>query len=280
MSRKPTNRGARNAAFIYSLLTPSLRTGLLNRLNPRETALLNHGLEEIPFLNHKQKLSILYSFIREMRAREADRQRLLDLSLALSLLLTTLVMGALAFYARSRIPHLDGILTFLESFLVNGGAHLLLAPLLWGFLQAEYGRSPLLLLFESRQPRQDLLLSLPAGLFLGLALAALNGPGDPRSLPSPLLFTYFLSGAIVGPALEELFFRHFLFLRQGEKHGYLVSGVFSTLLFTLVHATASPLFLAGYMLSGAMLCLICYLRGSLLPCFVIHAVANLTILLF
>jgi uncharacterized protein len=97
--------------------------------------------------------------------------------------------------------------------------------------------------------------------------------------PTPLRkFALVLAVGIVGPIVEELFFRGGLYRGIRRAHGSAISVLGVALLFAAVHigSFAVPLFLFPVFLVGLMLGHVRAVSGSLWPSFILHAAFNTT----
>lgn len=81
-----------------------------------------------------------------------------------------------------------------------------------------------------------------------------------------------LSVIFVGPILEEIIFRRFLFGFLGKKIGQIPAAVLSSLLFCTIHLSWP--FLPVYLITGLVLCWVYHKSGELLPCTLIHMAIN------
>lgn len=278
MSSARRSEGRIKSAFIYSMLPQRLRSRLLDALSPRETRALNEGMKGVDALPAEKRTRILREFIRGMRAIESRRRRILDLSL-LAGLCTIALLAILGFiYGQLRFGSPDKTIECIELLFAGGGMHLALLPVLWGYLAAEFRVRPLRVLFGSGDLPVNALFSLAAAT--GLALLLMPGAGG-GSLPrDPLARVLYLAVALsAGPAAEELFFRYCLFMRAGERYGYPLMALVSSALFTAVHLPDSVRLLAGYFISGMLLCVLCRFRKALFPSLLAHVIANLMLLL-
>ena len=106
-------------------------------------------------------------------------------------------------------------------------------------------------------------LLIPGGL-LHLLIAE-------QHVNNPLLF--FLTGCLVGPFVEELFFRGLLYAWMRQRLSLVLSVIFTSLLFTSLHGVISPVQLTG----GILFALIYEWRKNIWAPFVVHALANLGI---
>jgi membrane protease YdiL (CAAX protease family) len=80
---------------------------------------------------------------------------------------------------------------------------------------------------------------------------------------------------LAAPIAEELFFRGFLFPLLSARFGLVWGMVVSGGVFSLVHATGSPVeALVVLFVLGAGLCALAFLTRSLLPCIALHALNN------
>lgn len=271
------SEGGIKSAFIYSILPQRLRSQLLNALSTRETGALNEGMKGVDALSPAKRMRILREFVNGMRALESNRRRILDLSILASL--STIAMLAIFSFAcaQIRFGSADKAIAFIEIVFESGGMHLALLPLLWGYLAAEYRVRPPAILFNARDLPVNALLALAAATGLALLLMSRGGGG---SLPrDPLIKVFYLLVSLsAGPAAEELFFRYLLFMRTGERYGYPLMALVSSLLFAAVHLPDSAWLFAGYLAAGALLCFLCRVRGSLFPAFLAHVIANLMLL--
>ena len=76
--------------------------------------------------------------------------------------------------------------------------------------------------------------------------------------------------SIIGPVVEELLFRAFLYRAWAERFGWFAGMIFSATLFGLLHPNFLPSFMGGVLF-------VCVYRrtGSLWAAIVVHAVGNL-----
>ena len=81
---------------------------------------------------------------------------------------------------------------------------------------------------------------------------------------------------LVAPIAEELFFRGFLFSVLASRLGVAVAARCSrALIFGLIHLPGSPLLGVAVLVAfGALLCVVYWKTGSLIPCMALHALNN------
>lgn len=80
---------------------------------------------------------------------------------------------------------------------------------------------------------------------------------------------------LLAPICEELFFRGFCFTAVRRAIGVAGSAIVTGAVFGLIHAGGTePEFLVPLAVLGALLCLLYWRTGSLIPCMVLHAVNN------
>lgn len=278
VKKKGKLAGRVKAGYIFSLLPQGLRSRLLGRLSRAQTERLNDGLGRSGGLAPPEKKRVLGEFITSMRRMEKERREIIDGSLAASLVLMAVIVLASFLYAQSVYRSAGAVIDFIELVLAGGGMHFILFPLVWGLIRSERGTSPLRLLASSDHPVYDVFLAAAAGLLMAALFVATNPAGPEAGLPLPARCLYAVAAVFVGPAMEELFFRYYLFMSMGGKYGYAACGIFSSLLFMAVHLPDTPLLFVRYLFSGILLCALCFFRKSLLPAFIAHAAANTAVL--
>jgi membrane protease YdiL (CAAX protease family) len=80
---------------------------------------------------------------------------------------------------------------------------------------------------------------------------------------------------LLAPVSEEFFFRGFCFTALRRSFGVAVAAVLTGALFGLIHAGGTePEFLVPLGVLGALLCLLYWRTGSIIPCMVLHAINN------
>jgi membrane protease YdiL (CAAX protease family) len=80
---------------------------------------------------------------------------------------------------------------------------------------------------------------------------------------------------LVAPIAEELFFRGFCFTAVRRALGVAGSAIVTGVIFGLIHAGGTePEFLVPLGVLGALLCLLYWRTGSIVPCMVLHAINN------
>ncbi len=131
--------------------------------------------------------------------------------------------------------------------------------------------------------RRGVLWSLAFGLFTGFCILILYGVGTSplQYIKAPLpksmsvTFLYFLTGGIISPAAEELFFRGIVFLFF-RRWGFPTALIISTTFFTLLHPLSSgiplPQILGGLLFATAF-----EIEKNLLVPGIIHISGNLAI---
>ncbi len=87
----------------------------------------------------------------------------------------------------------------------------------------------------------------------------------------PLLFL--LTGCLVGPFVEELFFRGLLYSWMRQRASIAVAVILSSLFFASLHGTVSPVQLAGGLLFAALF----EWRRNIWAPFTVHCLANIGI---
>jgi membrane protease YdiL (CAAX protease family) len=92
-----------------------------------------------------------------------------------------------------------------------------------------------------------------------------------QPVDNPLLF--FLTGCMVGPFVEELFFRGLLYSWMRQRTSLSVSIILSSLLFASLHGTVSPVQLIG----GLLFASIFEWRKNIWAPFAVHCLANVGI---
>jgi hypothetical protein len=80
---------------------------------------------------------------------------------------------------------------------------------------------------------------------------------------------------LLAPVCEEFFFRGFCFTALRRSFGVVVGAILTGAVFGLIHASGTePEFLVPLGVLGALLCLLYWRTGSLIPCMVLHALNN------
>jgi len=80
---------------------------------------------------------------------------------------------------------------------------------------------------------------------------------------------------LLAPICEEIFFRGFCFTAVRRAVGVAGSAIVTGAVFGLIHAGGTePEFLVPLSVLGALLCLLYWRTGSLIPCMVLHAINN------
>ena len=80
---------------------------------------------------------------------------------------------------------------------------------------------------------------------------------------------------LLAPVCEEFFFRGFCFTALRRSFGLVVGAVLTGAVFGLIHAGGTePEFLVPLGVLGALLCLLYWRTGSIIPCMVLHALNN------
>ena len=112
----------------------------------------------------------------------------------------------------------------------------------------------------------------PAGLAHHISAQGTSSQVLSEALRAPTLATQIVIGVIVGPIVEELVFRAFLFRAWVERHGWVVAMLLSSTVFALLH----PFFLAAFLDSIVNTCV--YRRtGSLRASILVHGTHNLLV---
>ena len=112
----------------------------------------------------------------------------------------------------------------------------------------------------------------PAGLEHRISAHGTAGEVLSEALRAPTIATQIVIGVIVGPIVEELVFRAFLFRAWVERHGWIVAMLLSSTVFALLH----PFFLAAFLDSIVNTCV--YRRtGSLRAAILVHGTHNLLV---
>ena len=80
---------------------------------------------------------------------------------------------------------------------------------------------------------------------------------------------------LLAPVCEEFFFRGFCFTALRRSFGVVAAAVVTGAVFGLIHAGGTePEFLVPLSVLGALLCLLYWRTGSIIPCMVLHALNN------
>ena len=123
-----------------------------------------------------------------------------------------------------------------------------------------------------------------AFLAFSAAWAALLGITENGGLPggldatasTPLVIALAILVTLLAPIGEEFFFRGFCFTALRRSFGLVVGAALTGVIFGLIHAggPAPPEFLVPLGVFGALLCLLYWRTGSIIPCMVLHALNN------
>ncbi|OHD63657.1 MAG: hypothetical protein A2176_05870 [Spirochaetes bacterium RBG_13_51_14] len=274
--KKTKIRGPVKAAYVYSILPGRMQSFLLTRMSRREIKSLNSGLEGIRHLTGPIKKSILAGFMRGLRDMRERRKAVIEQSVIIGLTIMAAVVMASFAYTRVRNLTLDGTINFIESIINNGGMHLILLPVLIGVMKAR-ALSPVALLFASRNYGIDIACSAAAALAIFLIFFIPAPAGAPAGRDAALSTFTLLTSITAVPAGEELVFRYYFFYRAGERNGFVIMSIVSSLLFSAIHLPDSILLFVSYFLAGMILCGVYFIRKSLFPSLAAHAVSNLLI---
>ena len=80
---------------------------------------------------------------------------------------------------------------------------------------------------------------------------------------------------LLAPVCEEFFFRGFCFTALRRSFGVAVAAIITGAVFGAIHASGTePEFLVPLGVLGALLCLLYWRTGSIIPCMVLHALNN------
>ncbi len=91
----------------------------------------------------------------------------------------------------------------------------------------------------------------------------------------PVLIGFGVLTCLVAPIAEEIFFRGFLFSVLASRLGVAVGAVLTGVIFGLIHLPGSPLLGVAVLVAfGALLCVVYWKTGSLIPCMALHALNN------
>ncbi|MDP9376695.1 MAG: CPBP family intramembrane metalloprotease [Actinomycetota bacterium] len=96
--------------------------------------------------------------------------------------------------------------------------------------------------------------------------------GANQSIVAAVAVTFMAT--VMAPVAEELFFRGFFFTAVRRLAGVVGGAVATGILFGLVHFGSDPRFLVPLGVFGALLCLLYWKTGSLIPCMALHALNN------
>ena len=122
-----------------------------------------------------------------------------------------------------------------------------------------------------------------AFLAFSAAWAALFGITENDDLPKELgadestaaLIGVMILVTILAPVCEEFFFRGFCFTALRRSFGVVAGAVITGAIFGAIHASGTePEFLVPLGVLGALLCLLYWRTGSIIPCMVLHALNN------
>ena len=126
-------------------------------------------------------------------------------------------------------------------------------------------------------------LTWAAFIAFSAAWAAALGITDSDDLPAQLgadestaaMIAVTILVTLLAPFSEELFFRGFCFTAVRRSFGVVIGAVATGVLFGVIHAGGTEAhFLVPLGVLGALLCLLYWRTGSILPCIVLHAVNN------
>ena len=120
-----------------------------------------------------------------------------------------------------------------------------------------------------------LVMPFTGGEFENPQIEALTGGGSALSLSE--LGALMILVAVVAPIVEELFFRGMLYPVLRRRWSAPVAIVVNGFLFALIHVM--PVLLPGLFFVGMVLAWVRERSGSVIPCMVIHALQNGTVLL-
>jgi membrane protease YdiL (CAAX protease family) len=269
------HKGTIRAAFIFSMLPGSMKSRITGTLPHRLLQKLDSGLGKTEALTLKEKNLIYRKFIEEMKIIKNSREHTLNISLAGSLAVLALLVAVTFTTGLIMYGNAGRIVRFLELVLANGGFHLVIAPCLAGYLYSHLRTNPLKILFISDNYFIDILLSFFSGILITLPVFLSIKPPGPAGISTFIeIFTCIVSLTIV-PATEEIFFRYIIFFKGGRKYGFLLTGLFSSILFSAVHAPGTGFQFAAYMGAGILLCILVSYRKSIFPAFISHSLSNL-----
>ena len=271
-------KGSIGAGYIFSIMPDGIKSSLMNKFSEAELEKINTALKSVKTITLQNKTRILQEFILQLKQARLRKESEVDRSLTATLTVISIMVVSAFIYAQLVMRSTSEVVQFIESILENGGMHIIVFPFLWGIVRSEYKQNPIAIIFTTRNPLLDISLAITAGLVMAVIFIDQSWS---RSYISSRVLWYFIlvTGITVGPAAEEIFFRYFLFYRSGEKYGYVLCGVASSLLFAAVHLPDSFLLFARYVISGALLCGICYARKTVFTSFIAHATTNLIVIL-
>jgi membrane protease YdiL (CAAX protease family) len=271
-------KGSLGAGYIFSIMPDSIKSSLMNKFTEPELKKINSALKSVQMITLPNRIRILQEFILQLKQIRLRKESEIERSLIVTLTVISIMVVSAFIYAQIVMRSTNEIVQFIESVLGNGGMHIIVFPFLWGIVRSEYERNPIEIIFTTRNPLLDISLAMIVALIM--AIIFIDQSLSRNHISSRVLWYFILVTAItIGPATEEIFFRYFLFYRSGEKYGYVLCGIVSSLLFATVHLPDSFLLFARYLISGALLCGICYARKTVFTSFIAHAATNLIVML-
>jgi membrane protease YdiL (CAAX protease family) len=271
-------KGSIKAGYIFSIMPDSIKSFLMNKLTEPELKKINSALKDIKSITTPNRVRILQEFILQLKQSRLKKEMEIQGSLIVTLTVISILILSAFIYAQIVMRSTSEIVRFIESILENGGMHIIVFPFLWGIVKSEYKRTPLEIIFTTKNPLLDISLSIVVALIISIMF--IDQIGNKNYFSNRLLWYFILITALtIGPATEEIFFRFFLFYRSGGKYGYILCGIVSSLLFAAIHIPDSFLLFAKYIISGSLLCGICYARKTVFTSFIAHATTNLIVML-
>lgn len=271
-------KGSIGAGYIFSIMPDSIKSSLMNKFTEPELEKINSALKSVKMITLPNRIRILQEFLLQLKQSRLRKESEIERSLIATLTVISIMVVSAFIYAQIVMRSTSEIVQFIESVLENGGMHIIVFPFLWGIVRSEYKRNPIGIIFTTKNPLLDISLAIIVALIMAIIFIDQSWSRD--HISSRVLWYFILSTAItIGPATEEIFFRYFLFYRSGEKYGYVLCGIVSSLLFAAVHLPDSFLLFTRYLISGTLLCGICYARKTVFTSFIAHAATNLIVML-
>lgn len=274
--------GIRKAVILLKLLGENVSNKVRRNLTFAERKKIDDYKTRIKKISNKETdivLTEFHDYFQRLKWEINNANPLLWLIELLLLTFVILFISGSIFLLFQKYTANESVVSFVQSFFDANGIYLLMFPLVVFIAQANYHMGPIrLLIHRCDNFLTDIGIGLIGAILIFVLLTVASE--QPESIHTNKPKNYFFIAMIInttfiGPLIEEIFFRKWLYTTLKKNTGLIYAMVLSSLLFALLHGLSSWMFLCVSFLSGLILAYIYQKRNTILPCFIAHSLANL-----
>ncbi len=272
--------GLKKATILLRILGKSLTNQVAKHLSTAEKRKIKAYSSEVSSISIREEYVVLRDFTNYFKMLDNQIKTsnpVIWIFEIMMLLSVVLIISAAFFLISKQVLVGKPVEVPLKQFFNANGIYLLIFPLVTFLTQVYDGHGALKLITTNIKKFLHVLSGIGCGILIFgmLAFSIVSSPYVPVVKPTGIyLVVFILSTSILGPIIEEIFFRKWIFTNLKKYTGLVLSVIITSLGFAVLHGFYSLSFFVVAFLSGVLLTILYHKTESLLPSFIAHSLGN------